>query len=155
MATFTPPTLPRRVRQVEEQMPHDAFQDPACSEVTRPLTMQNGSGDPLERFRFVVLLLLQADNLALLRFNDFDELRDGVCEVVKTSGSRRLEVSGGESVPTERAREGVELLGRNGLCGGSGRDGRRFGRLRFRLCSRALELRVAVSMTWVRGTGSA
>lgn len=87
-----------------------------------------------------MLLLLQADNLALLRFNDFDELRDGVREVIEASRGRRLEVSGCEGVPTERARQGVELLGRNGRCGGSGCDGRRFGGgLRFRLGSMVLE----------------
>lgn len=116
--------------------------------------MQDGSSNPLERFRFVVLLLLQADNFALLRFDDFDELRDGVREVVEANRGRRLEVSGGESVPAEGARQGVELLGRNGRCGGRGRDGRRFGRLRFRLCSMLLKWQVAVSMTSTSGTST-
>lgn len=137
-------------------MPHDAFQNPACGVVTRTLAVEDGSGDPLERFRFVVLLLLQADNLALLRFNDFDELRDGIREVVEASRGRRLEMSGGERVPTERARKGVELLGRNGGCGGRGCDGRRFGGgLRFRPYSRALESCIPVSMACTGGKRSA
>lgn len=74
-----------------------------------------------------MLFLLQPDDLALLRLDDLDELRDRAREVVEPRRGGSLERGGREAVPAEGPREAVELLGRNG---GGSLGGARCGRLR-------------------------